>query len=220
MQKKVIGLSGCAGAGKDTFYSLALQYFKSIKPEARIERVAFADALKDELKDVVADMGYDVYTNDREQKSKFRHLLIQHGEGMRKQTNGTYWIEKGIERINQLNADIVFVTDVRYKNEINALRNEYGIQYKNIYIQMNDGITGEHILPTIPTEIENDVDLIEFSHYFFEWNNGDIHDSSHCNYLYEEVTFCPIIRYALDSNEQRLSDSNLYSPTTGIKLPL
>jgi deoxynucleotide monophosphate kinase-like protein len=129
----LIGLSGKAGAGKDTLGAALVDGYG-------FQRVAFADALKDailaadvwvqwydgfrRIRDLVAERGWDkVKTNP-----EVRRLLQNFGQGMRDQ-DGFVWCRLGMARADTLcahGADVV-ITDVRYINEARAIRKRGGL---------------------------------------------------------------------------------------------
>ena len=116
---KVIAIGGVARVGKDTFSNSLIHLFKREGLEA--QRVAFADALKDDLNDfLLAKTGVNAYSNDEEEKILVRPLLVEYGRLMRALSNGRYWIDIVKEKIekNTENDIISILSDVRYRNEI------------------------------------------------------------------------------------------------------
>lgn len=113
--KIVIGVSGVAQAGKDTFYKLAEKYITE-ELGLKCKRYALADFLKDECRDFLRDkFNLDVYSQDITVKKKFRTLLVWFGDIKREQTQGTYFtriLEREIKEDTDI--DIAIVTDIRY----------------------------------------------------------------------------------------------------------
>ena len=69
----IIGISGVAGAGKDTFFNLLSQY-------APCRKYSLADELKKELNQWCRmHYGIDSQTCTREEKEIIRPLLVFHG---------------------------------------------------------------------------------------------------------------------------------------------
>lgn len=107
----VLLLSGKKGAGKDTF----AQELIAVDPS--YVRVAFADALKDEVSDV-----YSIdrsLLDDVQEKHKYRQHMQDHGLKQRKQ-DVEYWTKKANETILKhiSQGRNVVVTDVRFENEL------------------------------------------------------------------------------------------------------
>ena len=107
---KILLLSGKAESGKDTFYSLA----RGNSTMSMIYRLAFAD----EVKKVSKMMGWNGEKDDNG-----RSGLIMVGDGARKYFDPNVWINKVIEHLEQFgSSSIVVVTDCRYPNEIEMLK--------------------------------------------------------------------------------------------------
>jgi len=139
---KVIGLSGVARSGKDSFYKYlakaALAYNKSII------RVAFADQLKKDLSDFICDRSdISIWTNDTKEKEIIRPMLVAYGQMMRNLTEGAYWVDK-IDTVIQdslLNNPSVSlcITDVRFPNEIDFVQRKYGGYVVHVSRKTPDG---------------------------------------------------------------------------------
>lgn len=117
----VIGLSGKKLSGKDTVFML----LKESMINLTIERVAFADALKQEVAELLK---VDVATIEQ-QKSRFRGILQWYGTDWRRADDENYWIKRAQEKINALagTSDVVVVTDVRFPNEAELVRSNDGL---------------------------------------------------------------------------------------------
>lgn len=140
--KRVIGLSGVAGCGKDTAFSL----LSSLNPNVR--RFALADALKREIYPFVKELySIDIFKCTREDKNLVRNILVEHGHIRRQRTNGTYWTSILTKEINDfLNIsanNIAVVTDVRYceyeQDELFWIKNVLGGGLIHISMVMEDG---------------------------------------------------------------------------------
>jgi hypothetical protein len=125
MSNKIIGVSGCARAGKDTFFNILKKYL----PE--VEQVALAYELKKDLNDFLkSKIGISVFTDDTKEKSLIRGLMVEYGKIKRQQTEGTYWTCLAQKKINEiLRSDkIPVITDIRYdiypKDEFHWLKEE------------------------------------------------------------------------------------------------
>ena len=122
----VIGVGGFARSGKDTFVKIAKKILKengysSIK-------LAFADALREEIDHfLIENYGISAWTDDTEEKTIIRPFLVAHGCGKRSQSNGTYWVNKINEAIENIHftEDVVFISDCRFPNEVDWVHNKW-----------------------------------------------------------------------------------------------
>ena len=111
----VIGLTGPAQSGKDSFFSIANDYFKSLN--VRCKRIALADNLKNDLKDFIFDkFKLNIFNLRSEDKELIRDLMVVYGKIKRQQSEGKYWTNliKNQMIKDMANYDILFVTDIRY----------------------------------------------------------------------------------------------------------
>lgn len=130
----LIGLSGKAESGKDTFAKYAKDVVRSCAKYWNLnigicERYALADALKEEA--------VQMYGWDGKKDEKGRTLLQELGQ-KRRVEDPDYWIKKMAMNIsNGLDGravfdafplhGVIFITDMRFKNEKNFLSNiEFG----------------------------------------------------------------------------------------------
>lgn len=142
---RVIGIAGNATVGKDTFYEIAKDI---LLDHYTVERLAFADALKNDLKDfVLTKFGLEIFNLSRVQKELLRPLMVAYGKAKRDLTKGMCWIDQVQELIYASQSDIVFITDVRYAGESG---NEYKMIKDNggalIYIKKISS-SGDHYTP-------------------------------------------------------------------------
>jgi hypothetical protein len=115
---QLIGLSGFARSGKDTFYERSKLLLE--KHGKKAVRVAFADALKSECDELLSKYtNISAFTEIDKEKELIRPLLVTYGTHIRRALNENCWLEKiQPEVIEYLKSDYyVFVTDVRFKNE-------------------------------------------------------------------------------------------------------
>ncbi len=126
---KIIALSGKKRSGKDTVYveTCHLLAEKDTYKDwgTRVGRVGFADPLKHELSTIT---GYNASFIE-EHKQDFRTLMQVWGTDFRRKFSGNdYWIEK-MDAILKKSAefyDIMFVTDLRFKNEADFIKESGG----------------------------------------------------------------------------------------------
>lgn len=157
----LIGLCGLARSGKDSFFNLV----KDNLPQ-KSHRVAFADALKRELDDLLIKYTrISAFTEKEEEKKIIRPLLVTYGTHVRRRLNENCWIERVENNVkHHLNAGkIVFVTDVRYENELKWIHQLNGI---SIYIETRGNF------PTNEEEEVNDPILKLNSKHNFYWEKN------------------------------------------------
>jgi hypothetical protein len=118
---KLIGLSGRKRSGKDTVYAIIQEEAERLRPA----RVAFGDALKEEVADLL-----EVTVQELEaDKTRFRGILQWWGTEWRRHQNLNYWIDKTRAKILSLEGttDLVVVTDVRFPNEADLIEELGGL---------------------------------------------------------------------------------------------
>ena len=178
MQKKriIVGLSGVAGSGKDTFFSL-------LSKERNFRRLALADELKSSIRDeLINDYDIDILSCSREEKEVVRPRLIEFAKKMRFESKGRHWINKVMPKILSSQDDIC-ITDVRYddyeNDEIHWLKNEIGGIL--VHISMYDEIQGSRVFKSAPNEEEarNDPKIKAKADFIVQWPriSGDLKGS-------------------------------------------
>jgi hypothetical protein len=204
MKPQVIGISGVAGSGKDTFLDLLSKNLPNVK------RFAFADNLKKELNPFFKDMyNVDLFTCDRATKDLLRPILVCHGKMRRIASKGRHWLtllEKEIRQYQLENPEHhVVVTDVRYdgydNDEVSWLKNEMNgvLVHVKRYVELKDEsdfprgpITTIRKYIEAPNEDErlNDPKLQVKANFKIEWptvtNNEGKPDFSSLNIYVEE----------------------------------
>lgn len=126
MKAKVIGVCGLARSGKDTIYNLCNPVISSMGKSCK--RLAFADELKQESDEfLIKNIGISAFTEDSREKELIRPFLVTYGTHLRRRLNKECWIEKVDEKLKETKEDFVFITDVRYENEIEWVHNLGGI---------------------------------------------------------------------------------------------
>ena len=161
----ILGISGVARSGKDTFYS-----FISSRIGAR--RLAFADALKDECREfLVKNIGIYPFTNDPKEKEVIRPFLVTYGTHLRRKLDSSCWIKKIEEDARSYIKDEVLpvVTDVRYRNEADWIHSLGG---KLIHISRTISLDGQPTLlpPSNNEEEESDPLLMECADQLINWD--------------------------------------------------
>ncbi len=131
----IIGVSGFARSGKDTFVKIAKKILK--ENGYTTQQKAFANELKNDIDDWLKEKyGISAWTDDAEEKKIIRPFLVAHGCGKRFQTKGKCWIDKVDEKIkfemgvyghayiNHLK-HVIFISDVRFPNEADWIHNDW-----------------------------------------------------------------------------------------------
>lgn len=108
----IIGISGYARSGKDTFGISLQRVLKTYKINA--ELIAFANILKEDLDSFLLDkFNISAFTKKDEEKFLIRPMLVAYGESKRNQSPN-YWIDQIKEKVKN---KLIIITDVRYENE-------------------------------------------------------------------------------------------------------
>jgi hypothetical protein len=175
---KIIGISGYAGCGKDSFFNLLQKY------SPKVVRFALADALKEELKDfILSNYGLDIYTCSREEKNKLRPLLVFHAGMKRNTTNGTYWWKKLDAIIKEYpdQSKVGVITDIRYAaykhDEVSWLKEDMGGKLVHISkFKLNPEGKKVFAMPPNKEELVNDPLVVAKSDFrvFWEDCNNDL----------------------------------------------
>ena len=181
MENNMIGLTGVARSGKDTFFSILKRYLKEKNIES--QRIALADNLKSELGDFVKDkFKIDLTKCDGSDKELIRPLMVSYGKCRRIQTEGKYWtslVEPKIKDFEKSNI-LPIITDVRYieykEDEYTWLKAHNGILI-HISRKLDDGSV---IPPANIEEKSNDNKLKAVADYSVSWET-----CQDVNFLYE-----------------------------------
>ena len=115
----IIGLTGLARCGKDTFCKYARKHLKS--HDYKSQRLAFADELKKDVDAfLIEKLGLSAFTEETEQKEIIRPMLTTWGTEIMRKKDDLHWVKKVEEIIveNQKNKVVSIVTDIRFPNEV------------------------------------------------------------------------------------------------------
>lgn len=183
--KKVIGLSGVARAGKDTFAAILMG--KLFTAGYSVKKIALADPLKGDCDEFCLKyFGFSAFTQVPEEKLLIRPMLVWYGDAQRKRTNGRYWIDKAQQTIDNTDYDFYIVSDVRYchyeRDEIHWLKNEckgtvchirkWSREYHDL-----DNIGGRTFVPPANDhEALNDPKVRALADYQLEWEHIEVAD--------------------------------------------
>jgi len=135
MKKIIVGISGKAESGKNSFAELARK--------AEHNLIAFDFSFANEVKRLALELGWDGWKDE-----KGRAGLIWLGEGAREHFNKDIWIKKLQQNMREIikqsdciygkDYAVFFVTDMRYENESEALwkfAKEVGAEYYPVRIE-------------------------------------------------------------------------------------
>ena len=178
--KKIIGLSGVAGAGKDLFYELLSERIPCFK-------ISLADNLKFEIKNwCLQHYNIDPTQCPRSKKELIREFLVFHGTFKRKLSEGRHWIESlektlaENEHKSATRDQYPVVTDIRYddylNDEVSWLKKEQdGILVHISRIDLLFKRSPPHhqsikIGPANDEEKRNDPKLFKKADYRIEWD--------------------------------------------------
>jgi hypothetical protein len=140
----VIGLSGVARSGKDSFFLLLksilgerLQDEGSGQIRYNCRRTAFADTLKEDLKTLIlSKFNIDIYDCSDNEKEIIRPLMVSYGT-LARAIDKNYWIKQVYEKLKEEQSEsnsISIITDVRYPNEQAFIKKNFKGSI-NVYIQ-------------------------------------------------------------------------------------
>lgn len=177
----MIGITGVARCGKDTFYSILKKYLE--EKNIKSQRLAFADDLKKELNDFVKEkFKIDLFKCEGQDKELVRPLMVAYGKCRRAQTEGKYWtsqLDSKIKELSQKNI-IPIITDVRYieykDDEYSWLKSHNGILI-HLSRKLDDGTL---VQPANIEEKSNDNKLKAVADFSIYWDT-----CQDTNFLYE-----------------------------------
>ena len=194
-KKNVIGVGGCARAGKDTFASILTRNLQQAGKS--VKRIALADPLKADVDGFLTkNLGVSAFSQIPEEKLLIRPMLVWYGDAQRKRTGGRYWIDLAKKAIEESNYDYYIITDVRYdvyeKDELYFLKNEVNgvLCHVSKYFVMPNG-TKEFVSPANDHEAQNDPKIKAAAHHRIEWEHIK------CN-VPEELLFDPTMNEHVD----------------------
>jgi hypothetical protein len=137
---KIIGISGVSRCGKDTFANILTDLM--VKDGKKVRTESFAATLREELDPILKyNFNLNVYSQNSAQKAVFRDLMVAWAKIRRFQTNGQYFVDKLVERINKYryedNYDYILIPDLRFGEYFVP---EMGSGDEIGFIKENDGI--------------------------------------------------------------------------------
>lgn len=134
---KIIAVGHQKNVGKDKFVKFCIDFIRPEIPKLRIERRGFADKLYDFLHEVYGWAGFKertYYVQNPAAKNEMlligmtpRQLLIEIGTPVMRAFDNNIWINA---LLKTKDFNILFINDMRFPNEFDAVRNEGGILIK------------------------------------------------------------------------------------------
>jgi hypothetical protein len=160
---KIIGISGAARSGKDTFGDLLIEILQD--SGIKCVKNSFANELKLEVRDFLQDkLGIDSFTQDDKEKKIIRPMLVTWGTEIRRALDPDVWI-KSVEKNLDLYA-VNIITDVRFKNEQDWIKSYGG---KSVFLSrvLEDGSS---IQPANEIERSNNQEVSANSDHLLTWS--------------------------------------------------
>jgi hypothetical protein len=168
---KIIGLSGYARSGKDEFFKITSKLF----PEMKVLRLGFADGLKSYLNDfLIKETGFSAFTMDEQEKKIIRPYLVSIANYYRFKTGGKFWIDNWEKERKKMSNDydLLFVTDVRFVNELVFLKNEK----KSLNISISLLENGKQTQPANISEANDTSATKSLCDLSFTWDKSEDED--------------------------------------------
>lgn len=177
----IIGISGLARSGKDTLFKFLSEKLRNSNISSK--RLAFADELKEECDDFLKkNIGISAFTETNAEKEIIRPFLVCYGTKVRRRLDKNCWINRLSNKLKTINQDYVFITDVRYENEIEWVKSQGG---KTIHIERRGNIAPNE------EELKNDPILKKRSQYRVKWKNfketDNLYINNKVNSIYNEL---------------------------------
>lgn len=179
----IIGLTGLARCGKDTFCGYATEKLRHHKIES--QRLAFADELKGDVDSFLKKkLGISAFTEKTSEKEIIRPMLTCWGTEIMRKRDDLHWVKKVEERVNEnkKNKIVSIITDVRFPNEIEYVQKLGG---KVIHLTLKG------TKPANDYEKENDPLLREAADILVEWKKfgpNELHKCvKHVNSAFDEL---------------------------------
>ena len=170
---KIIAISGFARSGKDTAFEIMRDYLE-LEEGWGFERVAFADALKSDLRPLVKEkFNINLYKCSSREKEIIRPLMVEYGRAHRS-LDPEHWVKTAFKELPLSATKTIYViTDLRYENEkkeIQRICADKGLGFFHLHLEMDD------VKPANKEELEFTSPLKESSDICLKWvsiNNLD-----------------------------------------------
>jgi hypothetical protein len=164
----LIGISGAARAGKDTLCRALIREFKKINLIAIRKSIA-GDTVKKDLQELLMQkLNIDSFTENTDEKTLLRPILVEYGKLMRNTSQGRYFIDNFEYSKNTIN----IIPDIRYaeykRDELSWLKDES----KGVLIFLER----EEISDANETEKINNKIIRNFADHYIRWGRLDEND--------------------------------------------
>lgn len=161
----IIGISGYARSGKDTFGEALVKILSNYGIKAKT--YALATQLKIDISFLTeGDFNISAFTKDDKEKKIIRPLLVGYGEAWRN-ANPDHWLE--ILNSNLEPKTLPIITDIRYENEANWI-----FKNKGFLLNLNRQLpNGEYICAANKEEEFNAPKVSQMSSFNLTWKTTD-----------------------------------------------
>ena len=172
---KLIGIGGVATSGKDLFFNISKEILRKNGHSAI--RLAFADEVKKDLDPFLLEkVGISAFTSNPEEKKLIRPFIVAYSTTLMRKLKPNIWIEKlryCIDNMEFKDNDVLFITDVRFENELLFIQNVYEGETIHIkkYNNVDGGFDKSYISPANEEEAANDPLVEKYSNFRLEWEN-------------------------------------------------
>lgn len=183
MKKLIIGISGVAGAGKDTFADILEKELDSFALSH--DRYSLAEPLKKDVRGLIIEkFGIDILSCTREEKDLVRPLIVGFAEVTRKMSKGRIYTEQLQTRLEKSTSQVSLIPDVRFfeyeDDEVPWLRSMGGIlvHIKRYDIEAGDShgvdtgswdLNRKYFKPPNEVEARNEDKVHESADYALSW---------------------------------------------------
>jgi hypothetical protein len=166
----LIGISGAARSGKDTLCRALIREFKKINLSAIRKSIA-GDTVKKDLQELLMQkLKIDSFTENINEKTLIRPMLVEYGKLMRNTTQGRYFIDNFEYSKNTIN----IIPDIRYAeykgDELGWLKDES----KGVLIFLER----EEISDANETEKINNKIIRNFADHYIKWGRLNEEDEA------------------------------------------
>jgi len=163
--KVIVGLTGLAGSGKDTFYSL-------LSKKLPFVRYAIADELKIILRQrLLEKYGFDILNCNRDEKNVMRDDIVSFAKQRREETQGKYWTTILQDKILSSSDKYICITDIRFnyypEDEVFWLKTK--LKGKLIDVSSYSPLNGKFMSPPNQEEAVNYPLVRSAADYFVMW---------------------------------------------------
>lgn len=167
--KLYVGFTGYAGAGKDhVANALTDRLFWVDGGRIDVERVPWAAEVRYEIELALGITRIDKLWEKPTDTEMIRPLLQWWGTEFRRAQDPDYWVKRGLETAENSRYPVVFFTDTRFPNEVQAIRDAGGFivnvcAHKNVR-EERIGKTPDHASEAEANTLPYDIRI---------WNNGE-----------------------------------------------